>query len=96
MAKRLWYHVRMDERCRFKTRNLLEATLWIALACLAWRVYAFPDSHPWIRMSLICGLALVLVVSPFAAIGGLVDRAVVGALCGLGLVLLLVFVAIFI
>jgi hypothetical protein len=92
MAKRLWYHVRMDERFRFKTRDLLEATLWIALVCLAWRVYAFPDSHPWIRISLMCGLALVLVVSPFAAIGALVDRAVVGTLCGLGLVLLLVFV----
>jgi hypothetical protein len=42
------------------------------------------------------GQSLVFIASPFAAIGALVDRALIGAVCGLALVLLIVFVSIFI
>jgi hypothetical protein len=86
----------MDERFQFKTRDLLEVTLWIALACFAWRVYAYPESHPWIQLSVKGFLALVFFASPFAAIGALVDRALTGALCGLALLMLIVLVSIFI
>ena len=72
----------MERRGQFSTLDLLRATVWCAIACFVLRIaYIHRDFR--LEQVLSIGAVLVLVISPFAAVGAMFDRMGTGILCGL-------------
>jgi hypothetical protein len=82
----------MQSRYQFSTLGLLKATVWVAIACFAFRAVFIVLS---LRLEHVARLAaaLLLVIAPFAAAGAMFDRMGTGILWGFGVVLAVALLA---
>jgi hypothetical protein len=84
---------RIDKRLQFSASDLLQATVWFAIACIAVR---FVFIELGMRLEHLAALAVVLffVLPPFAAAGAIFDRMGIGIACGLAVVLAVALLAV--
>jgi len=72
----------MASPLRFRTFHLLAAMTYLSVAGLLWSYRREIEPLIWPIIGIAGGLVFLL--APFAAIGAMVDRPIVGILCGLG------------